>query len=166
VPAALPYVYAAAQLGAAALLERLAGRWVAARARKKGWSPTGTAVTRLGLTLAIYSVALLTGLRTAGVSWSALLTGAGVLGVALGVAASDILANLIQAVWLLLARPFRVGDQVAIGASEGTVVDMTLRYVVLESVVDGERRLVHVPYSAVGAGPLRVRSPYPPIRRP
>ncbi|TPW18723.1 MAG: MscS mechanosensitive ion channel, partial [Elusimicrobia bacterium] len=66
VPAALPYVYAAAQLAAAGVLERLAGRWVQNRARNKGWSPTGTAVTRLGLTLAIYSIGLLTGLRTAG----------------------------------------------------------------------------------------------------
>ncbi|TPW18485.1 MAG: Transporter, small conductance mechanosensitive ion channel (MscS) family, partial [Elusimicrobia bacterium] len=93
-----------------------------------------------------------------------LLTGAGLLGVAVGVAAADILGNLIQAVWLLLARPFRIGDQVAIGASEGKVVDMTLRYVVLESVVDGERRLIHVPYSTAGAGPLRVHAPYPPVR--
>lgn len=166
VPAALPYLYAVAQLGAAGLLERLAGRWLQNRARNKGWSPTGTAVARLGLTLGFWSIGLLTALRTAGVAWSALLAGAGVLGVALGVAAADILGNLVQAVWLLLARPFRVGDQVAIGASEGVVVDMTLRYVVLESVVDGERRLVHVPYSAVGAGPLRVHAPYPPVRRP
>ncbi|TBR21731.1 mechanosensitive ion channel [bacterium] len=165
VPAALPYLYAVAELGGAALLERLAGRLLVNRAKKKGWSPTGTAVARLGLTLAFWSVGLLTALRTAGVAWSALLAGAGVLGIAVGVAAGDILGNLVQAVWLLLARPFRVGDTVAIGPSEGKVVDMTLRYVVLESFVDGERRLIHVPYSTAGAGPLRVHAPYPPVRR-
>lgn len=166
VPAALPYLYAVAQLAGTAVLERLAGRLLRKRADKKGWSPTGTAVARLGLTMAFWTIGLLTSLRTAGVAWSALLAGAGVLGVAVGVAAGDILGNLIQAVWLLLARPFRVGDQVAIGASEGKVVDMTLRFVVLESEVDGERRLIHVPYSTAGTAPLRVHAPYPPVRRP
>ena len=118
-------------------------------------------MSRLGATLGLYAVGLLAALRVAGAPWSALLTGAGVFGVALSVAASDILSNLMQAVWLLLARPFRVGDQVRIGAVEGRVVDMTLRYVVLAAEAGGETQRIFVPYSAVAAGPLRVHREYP-----
>ncbi|MBI3297533.1 MAG: mechanosensitive ion channel [Elusimicrobia bacterium] len=165
VPAALPYVLAAGLLAGTALLERLANRLLDGAARRRGWSLTGAAVGRFGTTLGFYAAGLLAALSTAGVPWSVLLGGATVFGVAVSVAASDILSNLIQAVWLLLARPFMVGDKVMIGKAEGTVSDMTLRYVVLDSVVDGKPASVYVPYSAVAAGPLRIHKAYKADRR-
>lgn len=167
-PVTQPYLFGASILGATALLERLALRGLRALAEKRGWSPTGSAVTRLGATLAFYAVGVTAALATAGVPWNVLLGGATVLGVAVSVAASDIVSNLIQAVWLLLSRPFRVGDRVAVGKAEGRVVDMTLRYVVLETEpgADGAVHQVFVPYSVVAAGPLRVFRDYPTRRRP
>ncbi|MDE2292765.1 MAG: mechanosensitive ion channel, partial [Elusimicrobia bacterium] len=160
VPAALPYVYGGAVFAASGLLERLALRAVEGVSSKRGWSPTGTTVTKLGLTLGIYALGLFTGLRTAGVPGSSLLTAAGVIGVALGVAASDFLSALVQAVWLILARPFKVGDHVRIGDSEGVVKDMTLRYLVLESEDASGRREIFLPYGTVSSSSLRVFKEY------
>ncbi|MBI5594499.1 MAG: mechanosensitive ion channel, partial [Elusimicrobia bacterium] len=167
-PTAQPYLYASSILGATALLERLAMRGLRALADRRGWSATGSAVTRLGASLALYAAGVLGALAMAGVPWNVLLGGATVVGVALSVAASDIISNLLQAVWLLLSRPFRVGDRVAVGKAEGRVVDMTLRFVVLEAEpgADGAARQVFVPYSVVAAGPLRVFRDYPTRRRP
>lgn len=160
-PAALPYLYSAAFLAGTAILERLAIGALRGAARQRGWSQTTSAVARLGTTLGLYGMGLLAALSTAGVPWSILLGGATVLGVAVSVAASDVLSNLIQAVWLLLARPFRVGDRIAVDKSEGLVKDMTLRYVVLEKQDAGKTVSVFVPYSAVAAGPLKIFKNYP-----
>lgn len=167
-PATQPYLYASSILGATALLERLAMRGLRKLAERRGWSATGSAVTRLGSSLALYAAGVVGALAMAGVPWNVLLGGATVIGVALSVAASDIVSNLLQAVWLLLSRPFRVGDRVAVGKAEGRVVDMTLRFVVLEAEpgAEGAARQVFVPYSVVAAGPLRVFRDYPTRRRP
>ncbi|CAM3849194.1 mechanosensitive ion channel family protein [Deinococcus frigens] len=56
-----------------------------------------------------------------------ILGGLGVLGLAVGFAAQDILANLISGVTLLLDRPFRIGDWIRVEDQEGQVSGLTLR---------------------------------------
>ncbi|OLV17654.1 mechanosensitive ion channel family protein [Deinococcus marmoris] len=56
-----------------------------------------------------------------------ILGGLGVLGLAVGFAAQDILANLISGVTLLLDRPFRIGDWIRVKDQEGQVSGLTLR---------------------------------------
>jgi small-conductance mechanosensitive channel len=68
-----------------------------------------------------------------------LLVSGAVLGVLLGIAAQQSLANLVAGLVLLFARPFRVGDHVRFragalsGQIEGLVVDVSLTYVRLDS---------------------------------
>jgi small-conductance mechanosensitive channel len=70
---------------------------------------------------------------------SQLLVSGAVVGVLLGIAAQQSLANLFAGLVLLFARPFRVGDHVRFragvlsGQIEGTVVDVSLTYVRLET---------------------------------
>lgn len=56
-----------------------------------------------------------------------ILGGLGVVGLAVGFAAQDILANLISGVTLLLDRPFRIGDWIRTEDHEGQVTRLTLR---------------------------------------
>ncbi|GGL68591.1 mechanosensitive ion channel protein MscS [Deinococcus aerolatus] len=56
-----------------------------------------------------------------------ILGGLGVLGLAVGFAAQDILANLISGITLLLDRPFRIGDWIRVREQEGQVSGLTLR---------------------------------------
>jgi small-conductance mechanosensitive channel len=68
-----------------------------------------------------------------------LLLGGTVVGVLLGIAAQQSLANLFAGLVLMFARPFRVGDQVRFragalgGTIEGTIVDISITYVRLET---------------------------------
>jgi small-conductance mechanosensitive channel len=70
---------------------------------------------------------------------SQLLVSGAVVGVLLGIAAQQSLANLFAGLVLLFARPFRVGDHVRFragvlsGQIEGVVVDVSLTYVRLET---------------------------------
>ena len=51
-----------------------------------------------------------------------------IFGTALGLAFSQALGNIVSGLYVLAARPFRVGDYVRIGAVEGIVREITLNY--------------------------------------
>jgi small conductance mechanosensitive channel len=55
-----------------------------------------------------------------------LLVGAGFLGIVVGMAARQTLGSLIAGFVLMFARPFEIGDWVAIGDHEGIVTDITI----------------------------------------
>lgn len=80
-----------------------------------------------------------------------LLVGGALTGVLVGIAAQQSMANIFAGIVLLMARPFRVGDQVGIrsgalsGLLEGTVTEISITYVSLETA-NGP---VHVPNSQV-----------------
>ena len=62
-----------------------------------------------------------------GVPVSGLLTGAGVAGLAVSLAAQSTLNNLIAGITLVLERPFGIGDYIVLGDCEGTVEDISFR---------------------------------------
>lgn len=75
-------------------------------------------------------VAIFTGiamLDRLGVPVAGLLTGAGVAGLAISLAAQSTLSNLIAGITLVLEHPFGIGDYVILGSSEGTVEDISFR---------------------------------------
>ncbi len=77
-----------------------------------------------------------------GLNISALLASAGIVGVAVALAAQDTLANMFASYVLLLDRPFRVGEAVRVGDTEGVVEGMGLRSTRLRTA-DGS--LISVP---------------------
>ncbi|MGE4565207.1 MAG: mechanosensitive ion channel family protein [Victivallaceae bacterium] len=58
---------------------------------------------------------------------SALLAGAGVLGLAIAFAAQNTIANIFGAITLILDKPFKIGDRVEVGGSSGMVEAIGLR---------------------------------------
>ncbi len=62
-----------------------------------------------------------------GIDLTVLIGGLSIAGLAIGFAAKDTLENFISGIAILLDRPFRVGDQVVIDGTYGTVVDISLR---------------------------------------
>lgn len=75
----------------------------------------------------------------------------GLVSAGVAIALTDVLKNLAGWAYILLRRPFRVGDRIEIGETKGDVVDVRLfRFSLLEigNWVDAEQstgRLVHVP---------------------
>jgi len=92
---------------------------------------------------------LIPALRSLG---TALLAGASVISIVLGVAAQNTLGNLIAGIALLIYRPFRVGDRLQVmaptGVETGIVESVTLGYTILQTM---ENRRVVLPNSQVSS---------------
>jgi len=64
---------------------------------------------------------------------SALVASLGLTGFALGFALKDAIANLVAGAMIVLYRPVAIGDLVEIAGSKGTVSNINLRYITLET---------------------------------
>lgn len=62
-----------------------------------------------------------------GLNVAALLAGLSIAGIAIGFAARDTLENFISGIAILMDRPFRIGDNVEVDGTFGTIEEITLR---------------------------------------
>jgi small-conductance mechanosensitive channel len=85
----------------------------------------------------------------------------GISSVAIGFAFRDILQNFLAGILLLLAEPFRIGDQIVVDSFEGTVEDIQTRATFIKTY-DG-RRIV-IPNSKLFTDPVTVNTAYPSRR--
>ena len=75
----------------------------------------------------ILVLGLITVMNELGFNVTGLITGAGLVGLTLSLAAQSTVSNFVAGVALVLERPFGIGDYVTIGAVEGTVEDISFR---------------------------------------
>jgi small-conductance mechanosensitive channel len=74
---------------------------------------------------------------------SSILTSAGIMAAAIGLASQEALSNFIGGLFIIISKPFRVGDLVQIDNNVvGTVKEITLRHTV---IVNFENRTIFVP---------------------
>ncbi len=71
-----------------------------------------------------------------GLDLTSLIAGLGISGIALALAAKDTISNFFGAVTVLLDRPFKVGDWIVVGSSEGEVIEITLRTTLIRTSTD------------------------------
>jgi small conductance mechanosensitive channel len=100
---------------------------------------------------ATFGLGVVVALGIMGVQVSALVTSLGLIGLTLGFALRDVLANTMAGVLLLVQRPFTVGDSITVAGIEGTVRDMRVRDTLLEAT-DG--RMVFMPNNTVFTQPI------------
>ena len=91
-----------------------------------------TSIAALGLlftTLRILAIVLivLIGLSNLGVDVAALVTGLGIGGIAVALAAQNILGDLLASLSIVLDKPFQVGDFIAAGSDNGTVENIGIK---------------------------------------
>ncbi|MEM1121242.1 MAG: mechanosensitive ion channel family protein [Bacteroidota bacterium] len=99
------------------------------------------AVYLVGFSLAIYTVPAL---RTVA---SSLLAGAGILAVAVGFAAQNALSNVIGGLFIIIFKPFRIGDRLVIrDTMSGVVEDISIRHTVIRNF---ENRRIIIPNSII-----------------
>jgi small-conductance mechanosensitive channel len=124
--------------------------WMLARSLGRGFAPMlyrrlepGTAGT-IGFLLRLMTIVLATvvALRIAGLQGGTLAVGGGFTAVVVGLAAQQVLGNLLAGVVLITNRPFRVGERVRLqagvlaGRAEGVVGQLGLFYTTLVSGAD------------------------------
>jgi small conductance mechanosensitive channel len=124
--------------------------WALARSLARGFAPAlyrrlepGTAGT-IGFLLRLLTIVIATvvALRIAGLQSNTLAVGGGFTAVIVGLAAQQVLGNLLAGLVLITNRPFRVGERVRLqagalaGQTEGVVGQLGLFYTTLVSGAD------------------------------
>ena len=102
----------------------------------------GTIVGVVGgaLTFAVYVIALLMILPEFGVNIEPILAGVGLAGLAVGMAAKDILTDFISGLFILIEDQYDVGDRVKVADVTGIVIEITLR----RTVIEGGDGVIHL----------------------
>jgi small-conductance mechanosensitive channel len=103
--------------------------------------------------LTLLLVGAVTALGTLGVDVSALVAGLGLTGFALGFALKDIISNALAGIMVLFFKPFRQGDQISVTALEGTVLEINMRYTVL----DAGGQVIFIPNANLITNPVTVK---------
>lgn len=132
------------------LFRFMVGRFIKGAARKLKVDPTRYNFFKNAVDFILFFVAIviifrsIPSLRTYG---TGLLTGAGVLAAIVGFASQSAFSNIISGIFLVIFKPFSVGDRVKIGQLyTGDVEDITLRHTVIK---DFENRRVIMPNSVI-----------------
>jgi len=104
-------------------------------------------ITLVGtLNFIIWIVAILMILPEFGINIAPILTSLGIGGLALGMAAKDIVSDFLAGLFILLEGQYFVGDKVKILGIEGEVIEITLRRTVIK---DKEGNLHLIPNSQI-----------------
>lgn len=96
---------------------------------------------RLLVTFAVFAIALVVVLQNLGVNVTGLVAGLGVGGIAIGLAAQGIFADLFAALAIIFDRPFRRGDSISYDQTTGTVEAIGLKSTRVRSAT-GEERII------------------------
>lgn len=86
-----------------------------------------------------------------GYNISGFITGLGISGVVLTLAAQDTAKSLIGGISIFIDRPFKVGDYIKVGDYEGTVEDIKFRSTSVRTV---ENSVLHVPNSEMSVSAI------------
>jgi small conductance mechanosensitive channel len=132
------------------ILRFLVGRFFRAAARKLKVDPTRYNFFKNAVDFILFFIAMVVifrsipALHTVGTT---LLTGAGVLAAIVGFASQAAFSNIISGFFLVIFKPFSVGDRVRIGQLyTGDVEDINLRHTTIK---DFENRRVIIPNSVI-----------------
>ena len=98
-------------------------------------------IIRLLVTFAVFAIALVVVLDNLGINVTGLVAGLGVGGIAIGLAAQGIFADLFAALAIVFDAPFRRGDTISYDNTTGTVEDIGLKSTRLRSAT-GEERII------------------------
>ena len=78
-------------------------------------------------------IASVMALSQLGYDVSALITGLGLTGFALGFALKDAISNLIAGMMIVVYKPFKIGTLVELSGSRGEIIDINLRYLTVKT---------------------------------
>ncbi|WP_348262006.1 mechanosensitive ion channel family protein [Telmatobacter sp. DSM 110680] len=132
-------------VGITSRMVRIAEQHAAANNRIAQVRTMAGVIRATGFTI-IAAIVTMQFLAAVGVNLAPLLTGAGVAGVAVGLAAQNIVRDMLNGILILLEDQFNVGDTIKIAGVAGVVESMTLRKTTLR---DGDGTLYVVPNSQI-----------------
>lgn len=132
------------------LMRILLNRFIGKSSGRLKADPTNFSFIKNSVSFVIYTAAIIIifymipSLRALG---TALFAGAGIIAAIIGFASQKAFANIISGIFILIFKPFRVGDTIEFGQEQkGVVEEITLRHT---TVVNYENRRVLIPNSVI-----------------
>jgi small-conductance mechanosensitive channel len=113
------------------ILYRLLGRLINGKARRV---ETVAALIRSIASASVWSIAVLMALAEMGLNLGPLIAGAGILGVAVGFGAQNLVRDFLSGIFMLMEDQYGVGDVIDAGSATGTVESISLRTTRLRDV--------------------------------
>lgn len=117
--------------------------------------PTNYNFFKNGVTFVIFMVGIIIifrttpGLKNIGTT---LVASAGILAAVVGFASQQAFSNIVGGIFIVIFKPFRVGDVIKVGAENpGTVEDITLRHTIINSF---ENRRIVIPNSIISSATI------------
>jgi small conductance mechanosensitive channel len=107
---------------AARWIGKLVDRWLEVKAMEP---PMRKLLVRI-VRLFVFALALMIAMETAGMKLTALIAGASVAGVGMGLALQGVLGNLVAGLTIIFTKPFRVGEWIEIAGGSGQVKTIEL----------------------------------------
>ena len=150
---------AAVILVLAYLLAKYTARLVRALTQRAGQAPSVGLLLGRVATYVVMTFGALVALSTVFPSFTAnsLIQTLGIGGVAVGFAFKDIFQNFLAGVIILISRPFRIGDSIAVKGYEGTVEDIQTRATMIRT---GDNQRIVIPNSTVFTQEVKVITAY------
>lgn len=109
----------------------------------------------------VFILATLTGLNEAGINLSVLVGAAGVASVAIGFASQTTMSNLISGIFMVIERPFQVGDIIKVASTTGEVSTLGLFSTILKTA---DNMMVRIPNETLMKSEIVNTTRYP-LRR-
>ena len=138
-------------LVACAVLTRLVGRFADRALERARVERSLFTFVKAAIRAVIYTVAVLLGAGLLGIEITSLLAVLGVVGLAVSLSVQNTLMNLMGGLLVLAAKPFIVGDYIAAGGAEGTVLDVGLIYTQIATFDD---KIVFLPNGPLSSGQI------------
>lgn len=117
------------------------GTWVRRAAMAGRLHAEVAALVSRATALAVYAIGGSVVLAIVGASWTAIAAVLGAATFGISLALQDVGRGFVNGVYILVERPFRIGDQVRVGVAEGRVEEVGVRLTTLRTAA-GDRIIV------------------------
>jgi len=128
-----------------AIARRIKNRVLRTGTRAVADTAVATLIANLAYVAAIV-IGVVTALSTVGTDVNALVTALGVTGLAFSLALQDLLRNFVAGMYILLEKPFNIGDRITLRDVDGVVENIELRTTLLRTTSGSQ---VIIPNSAL-----------------
>jgi MscS family membrane protein len=126
------------------VLEALAEEYLIPYSKKNGAQYVWLLpIAKRAIKVLIWSIAVIEALSNAGYDIAALLTGLGIGGIAIAIAAKNTVMNIFGGINIILVRPFKIGDRILIDEYDGFVEDIGISTTFVRRFIDNT--LVAIP---------------------
>jgi small conductance mechanosensitive channel len=104
------------------------------------------------ISIFLWIIVFIIALSNVGFNVSGFIAGLGVMGFIVGFAVKDVLSNLAAGLFLLVKRPFNVGEVIDVAGVKGKVEEMTLSSCL---VTTEDQQYVTIPNAKIWGNPIR-----------